>query len=79
MVKISEQKGRIFKGQFTYSDGTKHLFDIIYPDNVSFTWVSVDSKAIIRVVFIAKTTSASVMWSPTQIPVGCVGLTKKGQ
>ena len=43
-VVIAEQKGRIFKGQFTYSDGTKHFFGVIYPDNTTFTWVSVDSK-----------------------------------
>jgi hypothetical protein len=43
-VEITEQKDRRFRGHFTYADGTKHFFGIIYPDNTSFTWVASDSK-----------------------------------
>ncbi len=43
-VRITEQKDRRFRGVFTYADGTKNFFGIIYPDNVSFTWVSTPSK-----------------------------------
>lgn len=43
-VKITEQKDRRFRGHFTYPAGTKHFFGVIYPDNLSFTWVASDSK-----------------------------------
>ncbi len=43
-VEITEQRDRRFKGHFTYADGTKHFFGIIYPDNETFTWVASDSK-----------------------------------
>ena len=44
IIKITEQNGRIFRGTFTYADGTKNFFGVIYPDNKSFTWVAVNSK-----------------------------------
>jgi hypothetical protein len=43
-VEITEQQDRRFRGHFTYADGTKQFFGVIYPDNVSFTWVASDSK-----------------------------------
>lgn len=43
-VEITEQRDRRFRGHFTYADGTKHFFGIIYPDNETFTWVASDSK-----------------------------------
>jgi len=43
-VHITEQKDRRFRGTFTYADGTKNFFGVIYPDNISFTWVSTPSK-----------------------------------
>lgn len=43
-VEITEQQDRRFRGQFTYPEGTKNFFGVIYPDNSSFTWVSSDSK-----------------------------------
>jgi hypothetical protein len=43
-VEITEQQDRRFRGHFTYPAGTKKFFGVIYPDNVSFTWVSSDSK-----------------------------------
>ncbi|MFM7085051.1 MAG: hypothetical protein ACKOW3_08625 [Hyphomicrobium sp.] len=43
-VEITEQKDRRFRGHFTYSEGTKNFFGVIYPDNKSFTWVAPDSK-----------------------------------
>ncbi len=44
VVEITEQRDRRFRGTFTYPDGTKHFFGVIYPDNMSFTWVSTPSK-----------------------------------
>lgn len=42
-VEITEQQDRRFRGHFTYSEGTKKFFGVIYPDNTSFTWVASDS------------------------------------
>ena len=44
VVHITEQKDRRFRGTFTYANGTKNFFGVIYPDNSSFTWVSSDSR-----------------------------------
>ena len=43
LVQITEQKDRRFRGTFTYPDGTKKFFGVIYPDNKSFTWVASNS------------------------------------
>jgi hypothetical protein len=43
-VEITEQQDRRFRGHFTYPEGTKKFFGVIYPDNTSFTWVASDSK-----------------------------------
>jgi hypothetical protein len=43
-VTITEQTDRRFRGHFIYSEGRKDFFGVIYPDNVSFTWVASDSK-----------------------------------
>jgi len=43
-IEITEQQDRRFRGHFSYPEGTKHFFGVIYPDNTSFTWVSSDSK-----------------------------------
>jgi hypothetical protein len=39
-VEITEQQDRRFRGHFTYPEGTKNFFGVIYPDNISFTWVA---------------------------------------
>lgn len=43
-VHITEQTDRRFRGYFDYAAGRKAFFGVIYPDNVSFTWVASDSK-----------------------------------
>lgn len=43
-VVITNQQDRRFRGHFTYPAGTKNFTGVIYPDNVSFTWVAADSK-----------------------------------
>jgi len=79
-IEISEQKGRIFKGQFTYADGTKHFFGIIYPDNISFTWVATDSKGYNQGRIHGKNNiSACYTESGVDATVGCVELSKKSQ
>lgn len=44
VVHITEQTDRRFRGTFTYPDGTKNFSGVIYPDNISFTWVSTNSR-----------------------------------
>ena len=43
-VEITEHQDRRFRGHFTYPAGTENFFGVIYPDNISFTWVASDSK-----------------------------------
>ena len=43
VIHITEQTDRRFRGTFTYPDGTKNFFGVIYPDNISFTWVASNS------------------------------------
>lgn len=43
-IQITEQRDRRFRGHFSYPEGTKRFFGVIYPDNISFTWVASDSK-----------------------------------
>jgi hypothetical protein len=43
-IHITDQVDRRFRGHFTYSAGTKKFFGVVYPDNVSFSWVASDSK-----------------------------------
>ncbi len=43
-IHITEQKDRRFKGHVTYSGRKFNFFGVIYPDNLSFTWVSKGSK-----------------------------------
>ena len=43
-VEIIEQKGRRFKGTFSYTDGTKNFFGVIHPDNQTITWVASNSR-----------------------------------
>lgn len=42
-VHITEQKDRRFRGTFTYADGTKNFFGVVFPDNRSFVWVASNS------------------------------------
>ncbi|MDT8407264.1 MAG: hypothetical protein RQ715_08445 [Methylococcales bacterium] len=79
-VVIAEQKGRLFKGQFTYSGGTKHFFGVIYPDNTTFTWVSTDSKGYNHGRIHSKDSiSACYTESGADATVGCANLTRKNQ
>ncbi len=43
-VHITEQTDRRFRGHFVYSEGRRDFFGVIYPDNVTFTWVNPNSK-----------------------------------
>jgi len=77
-VEITEQKGRLFKGNFAFSTGIKNFSGVIYPDNTSFTWVGVDSKGYNHGrIHGADRISSCYVESGEEATVGCVELTKK--
>lgn len=77
-VEIIEQKGRLFKGQFTFSGGPKHFFGVIFPDNASFAWVSPDSKGYNHGRVLGKDhVSACYVESGAEATAGCAELTRK--
>ena len=77
-IEITEQKGRLFKGHFTYSAGTKYFSGVIYPDNISFTWVGVDSKGYNHGrINGTDRISACYVESGEEATVGCVEMTKQ--
>jgi hypothetical protein len=43
-IHITEQTDRRFRGHFVYDEGKVSFFGVIYPDNVTFTWVNPKSK-----------------------------------
>lgn len=77
-IEITEQKGRLFKGHFTYLAGSKSFSGVIYPDNTSFTWVGVDSKGYNHGrIYGSDSISACYVESGEDATVGCVELTKQ--
>jgi hypothetical protein len=76
-VQITEQKDRRFRGQFSYPAGTKHFFGVIYPDNVSFTWVATDSKGYNHGrILTTDTIAACYVESGEEATAGCAELTR---
>lgn len=43
-IHITEQTDRRFRGYFVYDEGRRDFFGVIYPDNVTLTWVNPQSK-----------------------------------
>lgn len=77
-IEITEQKGRLFKGHFSYLAGTKYFSGVIYPDNTSFTWVGVDSKGYNHGrIHGTDRISACYAESGEDATVGCVEMTKQ--
>ncbi|AHB47716.1 hypothetical protein W911_03760 [Hyphomicrobium nitrativorans NL23] len=78
-VEITEQRDRRFKGHFTYAEGTKHFFGIIYPDNETFTWVASDSKGYNhgRVLGPGRI-GACYIESGDEATAGCADMKRKG-
>ncbi len=77
-IEITEQKGRLFKGHFTFSAGIKHFSGVVYPDNTSFTWVGVDSKGYNHGrIHGTDRISACYVESGEDATVGCVEMTKQ--
>jgi hypothetical protein len=77
-IHITEQRDRRFKGHFTYVDGTKHFSGIIYPGNISFSWVSSDSKGYNHGRILGPDTiTACYVEALEQSTAGCAELTRQ--
>ena len=78
VVHITEQKDRRFRGTFTYPDGTKNFFGVIYPDNKSFTWVASNSHGYNHGRILGKNKiSACYVESWQQATAGCATLERQ--
>lgn len=77
-VEITEQRDRRFRGHFTYAGGTKHFFGVIYPDDVTFTWVASDSKGYNHGrVLGPDRISACYVEAGEEATAGCADMTRK--
>jgi len=77
-VEITEQKGRRFKGTFSYTDGTKNFFGVIHPDNLTVTWVASNSRGYnIGKLLTKNRLSACYVESGIDATAGCADLTRK--
>ena len=77
-VEILEQKGRRFKGTFSYTDGTKNFFGVIHPDNLTITWVASNSRGYNLGKLLTKNRlSACYVESGIDATAGCADLIRK--
>lgn len=77
-VVITEQKDRRFRGEFEYPAGIKKFFGVIYPDNISFTWVASDSKGYNHGRILSKDRiSACYVEAGEEATAGCAELTRQ--
>ena len=78
VITITEQKDRRFRGTFTYADGTKNFFGVIYPDNISFTWVSTPARGFNHGRILDENTiGACYVEAYEQATAGCATLERK--
>lgn len=76
-VQITEQTDRRFRGYFIYDAGRVDFFGIVYPDDVSFTWVSPQSKGYVHGRVIAPDRiAACYAESGAEATAGCSDLTR---
>ncbi len=79
-VYITEQKDRRFRGHFTYPDGTRNFFGVIYPDNKSFTWVASNSRGYNHGRILGSDQiSACYVESWEQATAGCAEMARTGE
>lgn len=77
-VEITEQQDRRFRGHFTYAGGTKSFFGVIYPDDISFTWVASDSHGYNHGRILGPDRiAACYVESGPEATAGCADLTRK--
>jgi len=76
-IHITEQKDRRFRGYFTYADGRKDFFGVIFPDNQSFSWVASDSRGYNHGRILGTDRiSACYLESGEEATAGCADMTK---
>ena len=74
-IHITEQTDRRFRGHFVYDEGKISFFGIIYPDNVTFTWVNPKSKGYNNGhIFSAGHISACYVEAGAEATAGCSDL-----
>lgn len=77
-ITITEQQDRRFRGSFTYPEGTKNFFGVIYPDNKSFTWVNSDSLGYNQGRILSNNSiAACYVESGQQATAGCATLARQ--
>lgn len=76
-IYITEQKDRRFKGHVMYSGRKVNFFGVVYPDNISFTWVSSGSRGFNHGRILSKEKiSACFLEAGIDATAGCATLTK---
>ncbi|MFA5901065.1 MAG: hypothetical protein WC829_18345 [Hyphomicrobium sp.] len=76
-VHITEQTDRRFRGYFVYEAGRKDFFGIVFPDDVSFAWVSPTSKGEVHGrILTAGHIAACYIEAGDQATAGCSDLTR---
>ncbi|MDH4981360.1 hypothetical protein [Hyphomicrobium sp. D-2] len=79
-VHITEQTDRRFRGYFTYEDGRKDFFGIIFPDDVTFAWVSRTSKGEVHGRILAPDhIAACYVEGGAEATAGCSDLKRTGE
>jgi hypothetical protein len=79
-VHITEQTDRRFRGYFEYEAGRKDFFGIVFPDNVSFAWVSTTSKGEVHGRILAPDHIAACYIEPgPEATAGCSDLTRSSE
>jgi len=78
-VKITSQTDRRFRGHFDYSAGRKDFFGVIYPDNISLSWVASDSRGVThgRLLDGGTRLAACYVESGLDATAGCADLVRK--
>ena len=76
-VQITEQTDRRFRGYFTYDAGRVDFFGIVYPDDVSFTWVSPQSRGTVQGRILSRDRiAACYAEAGAEATAGCSDLTR---
>lgn len=80
-IKITEQTDRRFRGHFDYSAGRKAFFGVIYPDNISISWVASDSRGYNhgRLLDGGKRMAACYVESGIDATAGCADLARQAE
>ena len=78
VVTISEQQDRRFRGNFEYSEGSVEFFGVIFPDNITFAWVSEKSKGYnVGKIMATDEISSCYIEAGEQATAGCVTLIRE--